>query len=77
MDDPVAKLMHMGKETCRKLADLHTAAQQASMELDLEQHLACVEKVSGLVLTYYLKSADTASASIVRQQGGASTGMCC
>lgn len=57
MDDPVAKLMHMGKETCRKLADLHTAAQQASMELDLEQHLACVEKVSCLA---YLKNTTAA-----------------
>lgn len=45
MDDPVAKLMHMGKETCRKLADLHTAAQQANVELDLEPELSCVEKV--------------------------------
>lgn len=47
MDDPVAKLMHMGKETCKKLADLAAAAEQANMELDLEQHLACVEKVRG------------------------------
>lgn len=46
MDDPVAKLMHMGKETCRKLADLHTAAQQANVELDLEPELSCVEKVT-------------------------------
>ena len=45
MDDPVAKLMHMGKETCKKLADLAAAAEQASMELELEPHLACVEKV--------------------------------
>jgi hypothetical protein len=50
VDDPVAKLMHMGKETCRKLADLHTAAQQANMELDLEPQLACVDKVSAPVL---------------------------
>lgn len=45
VDDSVAKLMHMGRETCRKLADLHSAAQQANMELDLDEHLACVEKV--------------------------------
>lgn len=37
--------LHMGKETCRKLADLSTAAAQASMELNLEPHLAIVEKV--------------------------------
>lgn len=45
VDDSVAKLMHMGRETCRKLADLHSAAQQANMELDLDEHLAFVEKV--------------------------------
>jgi hypothetical protein len=45
VDDPVAKLMHMGRETCRKLSDLHSAAQQANMELDLDEDLACVEKV--------------------------------
>lgn len=45
VDDSIAKLMHMGRETCRKLADLHSAAQQANMELDLDEHLACVEKV--------------------------------
>lgn len=39
------QLMHMGRETCRKLADLQAAAQQASMDLGLEQHLACVDKV--------------------------------
>jgi len=45
MDDPVAKLMHMGKETCRKLGDLPTAAQQANLDLELEEQLACIEKV--------------------------------
>lgn len=45
MDDSIAKLLHMGKETCRKLADLHVAARQANIDLELERNLACVEKV--------------------------------
>lgn len=45
MDESVATLLHMGKETCRKLADLSTAADQADLELDLEEELTCIEKV--------------------------------
>lgn len=46
VDEPVTKLLHMGKETSRKLQDLSQAAQQANMELSgLDRELCCVEKV--------------------------------
>lgn len=48
MDDPVSKLEHMGRETVKKLADLHAAAAQQGVNLSgLELDYCRIEKVGG------------------------------
>jgi len=42
VDDHVSKLEHMGKETVKKLQDIHTAAVQASVEIHI--NVNCILK---------------------------------
>lgn len=42
MDDHVSKLEHMGKETVKKLQDIHGSALQCGIELSV--HTNCINK---------------------------------
>ena len=46
VDDHVSKLEHMGKETVKKLQDIHTAAIQAGVEIAVPDN--CILKGSPL-----------------------------
>ena len=39
LDDPISKLNHIGKETVKKLNELHAAANEAHLDLGLPPEL--------------------------------------
>ncbi|GAX78271.1 hypothetical protein CEUSTIGMA_g5713.t1 [Chlamydomonas eustigma] len=48
IEDHVSKLEHMGKETVKKLADIHAAAAQVGIEIDIPEN--CIQRVGDFKL---------------------------
>lgn len=68
MDDHVSKLEHMGKETVKKLQDIHTAAQQAGIEISVPDN--CINKVGEFRKLAQMADADGHLRQKLQQVGG-------